>query len=98
MKEVKLLKFLGDYVGYNLQDSIHQTRADRLGSINVKFNIFELAMVPMVTYNCDTWMGIGRKTIKILEDFFHFFCRTIFRIGVGCPTTSFYWESAFLKF
>ena len=120
MKEVKLLKFLGDYVSYNLQNSIHQTvlkrvgiakqtvleirtvvediRADKLGSVNVAFNIFEQAIVPMITHNSETWMFIGRKTIKVLDDLFLFFCRTIFRVGVGCPKTSFYWESAFTKF
>ena len=117
---MKLLKFLGDYVSYNLQDSIHQTvlkrvgiakqtileirtvmediRAERLGAVNVAFNIFEQAIVPMLSHNAETWLGIGRKTIKILDDIFFFFCRTMFRIGVGCPKASFYWESGFVKF
>ena len=120
MKEVKQLKFLGDFVGFNLPESVHQTvtrrigtakqaileirtvvedtRADRLGAVNVAFNIFEQAIVPMVTHNNETWLNIGKKTIKVLDDLFHFFCRSIFRVGVGCPKASFYWESAFVKF
>ena len=92
MKEVKVLKFLGDHISYNLEDSVHQnvlkrigiakyaimeirtviedTRADKLGSLNVAFNIFELAIVPMVCYNCEAWMCIGRKTIKVLDELF----------------------------
>ena len=120
MKEVKVLKFLGDHISHNLEDSVHQTvlrrvgiakhtimeirtviedtRAEKLGAVNVAFNIFELAIVPMVSYNCESWLEIGKRTIKVLDELFHFFCRTMFRIGVGCPKTSFYWQSGSLKF
>ena len=52
----------------------------------------------MVSYNCESWLEIGKRTIKVLDELFHFFCRTMFRIGVGCPKTSFYWQSGSLKF
>ena len=52
----------------------------------------------MVLHNYETWMNIQKKTIKVLDYLFHYFCRTIFRIGVECPKPSFYWESASLNF
>ena len=76
---------------------IEDIRADRLGSINVAFNIFEQAILPMVLHNSETWLNITRKTMRILDDLFHYFCRTIFRIHTGCPKPSFYWESGSLK-
>ena len=43
MKEVKLLKFLGDYLSFSLEDSVHQTVMKRLGV--AKQAIFEIRAV-----------------------------------------------------
>ena len=48
--------------------------------------------------NYEIWMNVSKKTIRILDDLFLYFCRTIFRISAGCPKPSFYWESGSLTF
>ena len=120
MKEVKVLKYLGDCVSYSLETSVHQTvvkrvaivklavleirtviedtRADMFGAANLAFNIWELSILPMLLFNAGSWMGISKKTIKILDDLFHFFCRTIFRVSVSCPIPSYYIETGSLMF
>ena len=119
MKEVKVLKYLGENLSYNLEESVHQTVVKRvaiakhavfeirsviedtqsevMGSVNVAFMIWETAIIPMLLFNSECLVRMGKKTLKILDDLFHTFCRAIFRVGTGCPIPSYYWESASLK-
>ena len=52
----------------------------------------------MLTFNCETWLSINKKTLKILDNLFITFCRIIFRVGVSCPIASFYIQTGSLKF
>ena len=120
MKEVKVLRYLGDCISYNIEESIHQTvlrrvaiaklsvyeiraviedtRSEKLGALGVAFDIWEAAIVPMLIHNCESWFGMAKKTIKILDDLFHKFCQSIFRVGTGCPIVNYYWQSGSLTF
>ena len=101
MKESKVIKYLGDYLSSSLEDSVHQTVMKR--SAVVRLAIYEIrtiiedareqSILPMLTFNGESWIGMGKKTLKVLNDLFHTFCRVIFRVGIGCPTLSFYWQS-----
>ena len=51
----------------------------------------------MVLWNCESWIGISKRTLKILDNLFHTFCQSILRVGVGCPIPSYYIESSSLK-
>ena len=68
------------------------------GVIGLALNIWESSVVSMVLFNAETWLGISNKTIKILDDLFHTFCRIIFRVSVGCPIPSFYIQSGAIRF
>ena len=118
MKEEKVIRYLGDFLSYDVSDSVHQTvvkrvglakkailnirtvvedtRASRIGSMNVAFTIFESSVIPMVLHNSATWLEISRKTYKVLRDLFNYFFTCIFRISVGCPKPSYYWETSML--
>ena len=120
MKEAKALKYLGDFLSYDLEDSIQQTvlkrigvakhtineiraviedsRADKIGALDLGFDIWEKALIPMILYNADSWIGISRKTLKILDNLFHSFCQKIYRVGSGCPIPNYYWQSGSIKF
>ena len=82
---------------FEIRTVIEDTRSEIMGSLNIAFMIWETAIIPMLLYNSECFMGIGKKTIKVLEDLFHTFCRAILRIGTGFPIPSFYWESGSLK-
>ena len=114
MKEVNSFKLLGDYIGVNLEESVHETvvkrskvakhaiyeirliiedsRATKLGGINVAFAIWEQAVLSMLLYNSESWTNIPKKTLKILNDLFCTFFRCIFRIGTGTPIANFFWQ------
>ena len=83
---------------YEIRAVIEDSRAEKLGAIGLAFDIWEMALIPMITNNAGTWINMSRKTIKVLDNLFHSFCQTIYRVGVGCPIPNFYWQSASIKF
>ena len=64
---------------------------------DVAFEIWELAILPMLLFSSETWTDISKKTLRRLSDFFNQFFRIIFRIGSGCPIVNFYWQTGSLK-
>ena len=51
----------------------------------------------MVLHNCETWNNISRKTFRILNNFFNYFFRSIFRCSSGAPKPNFYWQTGSLR-
>ena len=78
---------------YEIRTVIEDTRAERLGAINTAFSLWEEGILGMLLYNSETWISMRKKTIKILDDVFHLFCRVILRVPVSCPKVNFYWQS-----
>ena len=117
--ETVMFKYLGDYVSFSLEESVHQTivkrtnvtkvtiyeirsviedaRAKKVGSLNLAYDIWDQAIVPMLLYNSETWVDVSGKSLKLLGNLFIFFCRTIIRISVSCPIPSFYIERSIPK-
>ena len=81
-----------------IRSVIEDARAKKIGAIDLAFNIWELAILPMLLYNAESWLSMSKKTLKLLDNLFHWFCQKIYRVGVGCPIPNFYWQSASLKF
>ena len=119
MKEVEEVKYLGEIITMNNDESVHKTvlkriglakrsvieirsiledsRAARLGGINVAFHLFESVVLSSIFHNSETWDYMPKKTVKVLDDFFNFFFRKIFRCSTGAPIPNFYWQSGFLR-
>ena len=52
----------------------------------------------MILWNSGSWIGIAKKTIKILDNFFHFFCQVVFRVSIACPKPCYYTQTGACKF
>ena len=114
MQEVKVQKYLGEFLSNSLSESAHQTvmkrvniarmsiyeiraivedtRADRIGSMNVAFEIWEKSILPMLFLNAECWFQVPKKTMNILNGLYSQFFSSIFRIS-GCPRPSFYFQT-----
>ena len=114
MKEVKIVKYLGNFFTYSLEDSIHQTvikrlglakhaiyelrdivedtRAKKIGGINIAFDIFDNSITSIILHNSETWNFIPNKTINLIDRFFNSFYTCIFRIGSGSPSANNFWQ------
>ena len=75
---------------------MEDTRTEKIGGINIAYEIWEASVVPMLTHNSESWVNMSKKTMKLLHDFFNTFHRIIMRIGSGCPTSNLYWQSGSL--
>ena len=82
---------MGKHTIYELRAIMKDTKAERLGAMNVAFKIRELDILSMLTHNSETWTNIPKKAMKILNDIFNQVLRIIFRIGTGRPNANFYW-------
>ena len=53
---------------YEIRAVIEDTRSEKLGSLGVAFDIWEAAIVPMLTQNSESWVGMSKKTLKFPYD------------------------------
>ena len=51
----------------------------------------------MLLYNGETFIGMSKKTLKELDNFFNYFLRKILRVCTGCPIPNLYWQTGCLK-
>ena len=94
-----VLKRLGlaKHSAYEIQAVIEDSRANKLGGINIGFKIFESSILSFLFHNSETWMDISKKTIVLLDKFFNNFFRMLFRVCTGCPSHNFYWQTGLLR-
>merc|ERR1711954_99848 len=106
MKQVKVLKYLGENITTNLEESIHETvkrraavarhsiyeirtvvediRAGAVGSLGLAIDLWSNGVLPMILYNSECFIGLSKRTVKLLDGLFHFFCQIVFKISISC--------------
>ena len=68
-----------------------------IGGIRGSIEIWELAIIPMLLNNCDTWIGISEDSVTKLENFQNLFLRIILQVPISCPKPELCWETATIK-
>ena len=68
-----------------------------LGGIKAGIDIFNLAILPKLIYNSDTWTEMNDKAIKRLENLQNTFLRCIFSVPTSTPKAALNWDSGFLS-
>ena len=68
-----------------------------LGGIRESIDIWELAIIPMLLNNCDTWIGISEDSVTKLENLQNLFLRIILQVPISCPKPALCWETATIK-
>ena len=89
-------KFLVNKAIYDIKAVLNDCRSHLTGGLVSGFDIWELAVVPMLLYNAETWQDISKRTITELENIQLKFARSVFAIGVGCPTPLLYSETGLI--
>ena len=80
-----------------LKSVIEDFRMLSLGGIKVGIEIFNLAILPMLTYNADTWYEMNSKTIKRLENLQNTFIRCMLSVPSSTPAVALSWDFGFLS-
>ena len=78
---------------FEIKSILNDCRAHVTGGLVSSLNLWEVAVIPMLLYNAETWQDINRKTIDILESMQLNFLRTILGVGPRCPTVLLYAET-----
>ena len=70
---------------YEAAAIIDDWRMQCIGGFLCAIDIFELAILPTLLYNADTWVVISKEALEKLEDIQHFFIRLVLRVPKGTP-------------
>ena len=72
---------------------LEDTRFQILGGILGILEVWEVAMIPLLLNNCETWTEIDDKSISELESLQNLFFRMTFQVPKSCPKVLFYWDT-----
>ena len=72
---------------------IEDYRANFFGAIATGVEIWEIAVLPFLLYNCETWKEITDSTISVLNDLQYKFYRNILSTPGSCPLPALLWET-----
>ena len=85
---------------FNLVTSILETkaviedcRANAIGGLAVGIEIWELAIIPQLLNNSETWTNLENKTLEVLENIQLMFYRNLFATPRTCPVPALLWET-----
>ena len=82
---------------YDIKCILEDCRSCLTGGLMSGLDIWELAVIPMLLYNCETWVDLSKKTIEELEKIQLQFIRTALSVGSGCPLPFLYSETGLLS-
>ena len=72
---------------------IEDCRSNIVGGITAGLEIWELAILPFLLNNSDTWVEITKSTIDILDDLQYMFYRYLLATPRTCPIPALLWET-----
>ena len=56
-----------------------------MGGLTAGFQMWDMAVLPMLLFNAECWIEISQPAINTLEQLQYTFLRCILGIGSGCP-------------
>ena len=72
---------------------IEDYRSKVVGGINAGLEIWELAILPYLINNSETWVEISKKTVQDLEEMQYMFFRYLLATPRTCPIPALLWET-----
>ena len=70
---------------YEIVGIVRDYRAQRIGGFFTALLLWEACAIPSLTYNCSTWIGMGRGEEEALAECQDFFLRLALGCGPGAP-------------
>ena len=71
---------------------IDDCRVNTVGGLVAGIDIWELAILPSLLNNCQTWINIGKDSIDMLEGLQNKLYRTLLSVPKTCPLPSLCWD------
>ena len=76
---------------------IEDCRINSIGGLSAGVDIWELAYLPTLLNNCQTWVEIGETTIQKLDDLQHTMYRTLLSVPQSTPWPALVWDCGGIK-
>ena len=77
---------------FEIKAVIDDCRSHVTGGIMTGLDIWEMAVIPFLLNNCDSWTGISDSTIVELDNLQNLFYRVLLEVPTGCPIPMLYWD------
>ena len=71
---------------------IDDCRVNAIGGLQCGLDFWEIAYLPALLNNCQTWTNISEKTITLLEDLQNTMYRILLNVPRTCPIPALCWE------
>ena len=71
---------------FEIRTVIDDCRSHVAGGLTSGLDIWEMAVIPMLTNNAECWQDVSTKTIEVLNKIQLMFLRCLLAVGSGCPT------------
>ena len=78
---------------YEIKAVIEDCRAEVVGGITAGLEIWELAVIPYLINNCDTWAYMPKQALDILDSLQNQFLINLLATPRGSPTPVLLWET-----
>ena len=78
---------------YEIRSIVDDVRSFVTGGIVTGIHIWEMAIIPMLLHNAETWLDMDTKSLKTLESLQYEFLRCLLAVGSGCPVPLLLWET-----
>ena len=76
---------------------IEDCRVNAVGGLLAGLELWEMAILPSLLNNCQTWINISDESIKILEDLQNTMYRTLLSVPRTCPIPALCWDMGALQ-
>ena len=81
---------------FEIRTVLEDCRSQVCGGISAGIDIWEMAVIPMLLNNADTWQDISDKTVEELDNLQKLFLRVLLSVGSGCPIPALFWETGLM--
>ena len=71
---------------------VEDCRSLVVGGVTSGLDIWEMALLPSLISNCESWTPLSEKTLKILEEVQYSMFRKLLGVPKSCPAQSLVWE------
>ena len=78
---------------FEIRTVLEDCRSQVSGGLSAGIDIWEMAVIPMLLNNADTWQDVSDKTVEELEKLQKLFLRVLLAVGSGCTIPALFWET-----
>ena len=77
---------------FEIKSVIDDCRSHVTGGITTGLDIWEMAVIPFLLNNCDSWIGMDSSAISELDKLQNLFYRVLLEVPTGCPIPMMFWD------